>query len=367
MERVLLKGNEAIAEAAIRAGCRFFAGYPITPQNDIPEYMSRRMPQPDVRGVYLQGESETASAAMLYGAGASGVRSMTSSSSCGIALMAEIIAWMAGACLPVVICNVGRGGPGIGSIQPAQQDYFMATKAAGNGGFRMLVLAPSTVQEAVDMMVQAFDLAQKYMYPVYVLADGFTGSMMEPVILPEMMSDEELAADKKKNEAWAVTGRKGAAKFKRIGAGSRPGVPRTTLEAKNTDDWKMYEQWKVDELEYETYETDDAELVITSYGVSARISRSAVDLLRKDGYKVGFIRPIKVHPFPDIAYEKLNYDKLKGILCVEMSIPPQFTYDVEHVVRKRTKIETCLRSGGEIVERSAIIDAAKKLYDAKGM
>ena len=365
MERVFMKGNEAIAEAAIRAGCRFFAGYPITPQNDIPEYMSKRMPQPDVRGVYLQGESETASAAMLYGAGGTGVRSMTSSSSCGIALMSEIIAWMAGACLPVVICNVGRGGPGIGSIQPAQQDYFMATKASGNGGFRMLVLAPSTVQEAVDMMGQAFDLAMKYMNPVYILCDGFTGSMMEPVALPEMMSDEAIAAERKKNDAWAVTGRKGAAIYHRIGAGHRPGAAsRKPLEIKNQEDWEMYERWKTDEIEYESYKTEDAQLVITAYGVTARISRSAVDILRNEGYMVGLIRPIKVHPFPEISYEQLDYSKLRGILCAEMSIPPQFACDVEAVVRKRAPIATCLRSGGEIIERSAIIDTAKKLYGA---
>ena len=339
-----MKGCEAIAEAAIRAGCRFFAGYPITPQNEIPEYFSRRMPQADVRGVYLQGESETASAAMVFGAGATGIRCMTSSSSCGISLMSEAIGWMAGACLPVVICNVVRGGPGIGSIQPAQQDYFMATKASGNGGFRMLVLAPSTVQEAVDMIYRAFDLAQKYQYPVYVLCDGFIGAMMEPVMLPEMMSDAAIAAERKKNEAWAVTGRKGAAKAHRIHCGTRHGVI-CTLEEKNTADWAMYEQWKVDEVEYEAYKTDDAELIITSYGISARISRSAVELLRKEGYKVGLIRPIKVHPFPEIAYEQLDYRRLRGILCAEMSIPPQFAYDVEAVVRKRTPVATCLRSG----------------------
>ena len=361
MERVFMKGCEAIAEAAIRAGCRFFAGYPITPQNEIPEYMSRRMPQPDVRGVYIQGESETASAAMLFGAGATGTRSMTSSSSCGISLMSEAIGWIAGACLPVVICNVGRGGPGIGSIQPAQQDYFQATKASGNGGFRMLVLAPSTVQEAVDMMGQAFELAQKYMYPVYILSDGFTGAMMEPVVLPEMMSDDALAKERKKNEVWAATGRKGADKSHRVSCGIRPGIPRGPLEEKNLADWEMYERWKTDEIEFETYRTDDAELVITAYGVSARISRSAVDILRQEGYKAGLIRPIKVHPFPEIAYEQLDYSKLKGILCVEMSIPPQFAYDVEAVVRKRTPIATCVRSGGEIIERSAIIEAAKKL------
>jgi 2-oxoglutarate ferredoxin oxidoreductase subunit alpha len=362
MEKVFMKGCQAIAEAAIRAGCRFFAGYPITPQNEIPEYFSRRMPE--VGGVFLQGESETASAAMLYGAGATGIRAMTSSSSCGISLMSEAIGWMAGACIPVVICNVSRGGPGIGSIQPSQQDYFQATKASGNGGFRMLVFAPSTVQEAVDMTYRAFDLAQKYKYPVYVLTDGFTGEMMEPVVLPPMRSEEFLAAERKANDAWAVRGRNGAPKAHKIRCGARFGV-MGPLEQKNREDWEMYERWKVDEIEYETDGTEDAELIITAYGISARIARSAVSLLRREGYKVGFIRPVKIHPFPEIAYEQLDYSKLRGILCAEMSIPPQFTYDVEAVVRKRAPIATCLRSGGEIIERSAIMEAAKKLYGAK--
>ena len=184
---------------------------------------------------------------------------------------------------------------------------------------------------------------------------------MEPVVLPEMMSDDALAKERKKNEVWAATGRKGADKSHRVSCGIRPGIPRGPLEEKNRADWEMYERWKTDEIEFETYRTDDAELVITAYGVSARISRSAVDILRQEGYKAGLIRPIKVHPFPEIAYEQLDYSKLKGILCVEMSIPPQFAYDVEAVVRKRTPIATCVRSGGEIIERSAIIEAAKKL------
>ena len=362
MERVVMKGCEAIAEAAIRAGCRFFAGYPITPQNEVPEYFSRKLPL--VGGVYLQGESETASAAMLYGAGCTGIRAMTSSSSCGISLMSEAIAWMAGANLPVVICNVMRGGPGIGSIQPSQQDYFQATKASGNGGFRMLVLAPSTLQEAVDMVYAAFDLAQKYMNPVLVLCDGFTGAMMEPVVLPPMMSDEALAAERKANESWAATGRKGGPRH-HLGCGTRPGAPRRPLEQKNREDFEMYESWKTTEVDYEAYCTEDAELIITAYGVTGRISRSAVDLLRRDGYKVGLIRPRKIHPFPEIAFENLDYSKLRGILRCEMSIPPQYYYDVDAVVRRRTPIATCLRSGGEIISRNAIIEEAKKLYGAK--
>ena len=364
MERVLMKGCEAIAEAAIRSGCRFFAGYPITPQNEIPEYMARRMPQEDVRGVFLQGESETASANMLYGAGATGIRAMTSSSSCGISLMSEALGFMAGAALPVVICNVMRGGPGIGTIQPSQQDYFQATKASGNGGFHMLVLAPSTVQEAVNHMYRAFDLAQKYQYPVLVLSDGFTAGMMEPVVLPPMRSDEELAAIRDENKVWASVGRKGG-KRHFVMCGFRHGDKGFDIEGTNKKDWELYKRWVREEVEYEEYLTEDAELIIAAYGISARISRTAVDTLRDEGYRVGMIRPIKIYPFPEAAFEKLDFEKLRGILCVEMSIPPQFTSDVEAAVRRRTPIGTCLRSGGEIVECSAIIEKAKKLYGTK--
>jgi len=190
MERVLMKGCEAIAEAAVRAGCRFFAGYPITPQNEIPEYFSRRLPE--VSGNFVQGESEVASINMVYGASAVGVRAMTSSSSPGIALKSEGVSYCAAARLPVVYCNVSRGGPGVGAIQPAQQDYFQATKASGNGGFQMMVLAPSTVQEAVDLTYQAFEYADRDLNPVLILADGVIGTMMEPVVLPDMKSEEEI-------------------------------------------------------------------------------------------------------------------------------------------------------------------------------
>ena len=192
MARVFMKGCEAIAEAATRAGCRFFAGYPITPQNEIPEYFARRMPEVD--GVFVQGESEVASVNMLYGAVQTGTRSMSSSSSTGISLYSEGVSYCNAARLPIVYVNVGRGGPGIGAIQPAQQDYLQATKASGNGGFQMIVLAPSTVQEAVDMTYEAFDLAERDSNPVLVLTDGVLGTMMEPVELPEMKSDEEVAA-----------------------------------------------------------------------------------------------------------------------------------------------------------------------------
>ena len=223
-EKIFMKGCEAVAETAIRAGCRFFAGYPITPQNDVPEYFARRMPQ--VNGVFIQGESEVASANMAYGAAAAGVRSMTSSSSCGISLKSEAISWMAGARLPVVVANFQRGGPGIGTIQPAQQDYNQATKASGNGGFRMLVLSPSTLQEAVDMTWEAFELADKYSNPVILLMDGFTGTMMEPVVLPEPLTDEQVAAIRA-TKTWAARGKHGAKEQHKVMCG--PGLDTLSL------------------------------------------------------------------------------------------------------------------------------------------
>ena len=204
MARVFMKGCEAIAEAAVRAGCRFFAGYPITPQNEIPEYFSRRLPE--VGGTFVQGESEVASVNMVYGAASAGTRSMTSSSSPGIALKSEGISYCASARIPMVYANISRGGPGVGSIQPAQMDDYQATKASGNGGFEMMVFAPATVQEAVDMTYKAFDYADRDRNPVLILADGVIGTMMEPVVLPEMKSDEEVAAIKASKQSWACVG-----------------------------------------------------------------------------------------------------------------------------------------------------------------
>lgn len=355
-EKIFMKGCEAVAETAIRAGCRFFAGYPITPQNDVPEYFARRMPQ--VNGVFIQGESEVASSNMAYGAAAAGVRSMTSSSSCGISLKSEAISWMAGANLPVVIANFQRGGPGIGTIQPAQQDYMQATHASGNGGFRMLVLSPMNLQEAVDMTWQAFELADKYSKPVLLLMDGFTGTMMEPVVLPEPLSDEEVEAIRA-TKTWAARGKHGGPQRKVM---CGPGLDtRISQEDMNRVDDELYKSWKTTEVEYEDYMTEDAEVIITAYGISGRIAKSAVGILRGEGIKAGLIRPKKVYPFPDIAFEKLPLEKLRGIVCAEMSIPAQFAEDVSNVVHGRTKIVTALSSGGEILDRAAVLDAARGL------
>lgn len=355
-EKIFMKGCEAVAETAVRAGCRFFAGYPITPQNDVPEYFARRMPQ--VNGVFIQGESEVASANMAYGAAAAGVRSMTSSSSCGISLKSEAISWMAGARLPVVIANFQRGGPGIGTIQPAQQDYMQATHASGNGGFRMLVLSPSTLQEAVDMTWEAFELADKYHNPVILLMDGFTGTMMEPVVLPDPLTDEQIAAIRA-TKTYAATGKKGGPQHKVM---CGPGLDtRVSQMQMNIQADEMYRSWKETEVDYEDYLTEDAEIILTAYGISGRIAKSAVNILRSEGIKAGLIRPKKVYPFPDVAYEKLSLEKLRGIVCAEMSIPAQFAEDVSNVVHGRTKIVTALSSGGEVLDRSTILDAARSL------
>ncbi len=358
MARVLMKGTEAIAEAAVRAGCRFFAGYPITPQNEIPEYFARRLPE--VGGRFVQGESEVASVNMVYGAVAAGTRAMTSSSSPGISLKSEGVSYCAAARMPMVYCNVARGGPGVGAIQPAQQDYFQATKASGNGGFQMLVLAPSTVQEAVDLTYAAFDYADRDMNPVLILADGVIGTMMEPVELPEMKSDEEVAEIRENKKKWACIGHPLDYENR---SWIQPGQWDTVkMQQWNENAAKMYESWQKD-IQVEEFMTEDAELIITSYGISGRICKSVVEILRAEGYKVGLIRPITVNPFPRGSFDKLDYNVCRTILDVEMSIPAQFVEDVRISVKDRAAIETCLCSGGNIMSRDAVIQAAKNILD----
>lgn len=358
MARVFMKGTEAVAEAAVRAGCRFFAGYPITPQNEVPEYLSRRLPE--VGGVFIQGESEVASVSMVYGAAAAGCRSMTSSSSPGISLKSEGISYCAAARIPMVYANFARGGPGVGSIQPAQQDYLQATKASGNGGFRMPVLAPATVQEAVDLTVKAFDWADRDRTPVLILADGVIGTMMEPVVLPEMKSEEEVAAIKESKRSWACVGHK-------LDYPNRswiePGQWSTARMQKcNEDAAAMYKAWEREAMA-EEYRLEDAEIVLTAYGISGRIAKSAVNLLRAEGIRAGLIRPITVFPFPAAAYDHIDYGRVKAVLDVEMSIPALFVEDVRAAVRERCPIETCLCSGGNIMSREAVLAAAKKIME----
>ena len=358
MARVLMKGCEAIAEAAVRAGCRFFAGYPITPQNEIPEYFARRLPE--VGGSFVQGESEVASINMVYGAASVGARSMTSSSSPGIALKSEGISYCAAARIPMVYANISRGGPGVGAIQPAQQDYFQATKASGNGGFEMIVLAPATVQEAVDLTCKAFELADRDRNPVLILADGVIGTMMEPVELPEMMSDEEIAAIRESKKKWACIGHPLDYAHR---AWIQPGQWDTNkMQAVNEEALRLYNSWEKDVM-VEEYCTEDAEVVITAYGISGRIAKSVVEMMRAEGKMVGLIRPITVHPFPKASFEKLDYGTCRAILDVEMSIPAQLAEDVDHAVRGRCPIETCLCSGGNIMSREAVVEAVEKLLN----
>ena len=358
MARVLMKGCEAIAKAAVRAGCRFFAGYPITPQNEIPEYFARRLPE--VGGSFVQGESEVASINMVYGAASVGARSMTSSSSPGIALKSEGISYCAAARIPMVYANISRGGPGVGAIQPAQQDYFQATKASGNGGLEMIVLAPATVQEAVDLTCKAFELADRDRNPVLILADGVIGTMMEPVELPEMMSDEEIAAIRESKKKWACIGHPLDYAHR---AWIQPGQWDTNkMQAVNEEALRLYNSWEKDVM-VEEYCTEDAEVVITAYGISGRIAKSVVEMMRAEGKKVGLIRPITVHPFPKASFEKLDYGTCRAILDVEMSIPAQLAEDVDHAVRGRCPIETCLCSGGNIMSREAVVEAVEKLLN----
>ena len=357
MARVFMKGCEAIAEAAVRSGCRFFAGYPITPQNEIPEYFARRMPE--VGGVFVQGESEVASVNMVYGAAQSGTRSMTSSSSCGISLKSEGISFCASARIPMVYCNVQRGGPGIGAIQPAQQDYLQATRASGNGGFRMMVFAPATVQEAVDMTYAAFDYAQRDRNPVLILADGVLGTIMEPVELPEMRSDEEVKRLKDELSDWALVGHSADKKALILPGGWAGQEDRCKRNA------AMYDTWEKD-VQVEEFMTEDAELILVAYGVCGRISKSTVRILRAQGYKVGLIRPKTVSPWPYASFDKLDYSKVKAVLDVEMSIPAQLVLDVTLAVKDRCPVHTCLRSGGEIMSRDHVVAAAKAILDKEG-
>ena len=356
MARKFMKGTEAIAEAAVRAGCRFFAGYPITPQNEIPEYMARRLPE--VGGSFVQGESEVASINMVYGAAGTGTRAMTSSSSCGISLMSEGVSFCASARVPIVYVNVQRGGPGIGTIQPAQQDYSQATKASGNGGFKMRVFSPSTVQEAVDMTYAAFDYAQQDRNPVLILADGVMGTIMEPVELPPVRPEEEVKALKAACRPWAAVGHDAYRE------------PRGTIDAGRWDTKEqeancrkaeaLYNSWQA---EAETLFLEDAQLVITAYGICGRIARSAVRLLRSQGYPVGLIRPKTLYPFPKDAFAGLDFGRVKAILDVEMCIPAQMVDDIRLAVTDRCPIETCLHAGGEIMGRDEVIRAAKALLE----
>ncbi len=350
MARELWKGNEAIAEAAIKAGCKFFFGYPITPQNEIPEYMSLRMPQEG--GVFLQAESEVSAINMVYGAAGAGARVMTSSSSPGISLKQEGISYIAGAELPCVIVNIVRGGPGLGSIQPAQSDYFQATKGGGHGDYRLVVLAPDSIQEAVDLVQEAFDIADQYRNPVMILGDGMMGQMMEPIEFREVKKRELPKKD------WATTGLKGRKEHNVINSLF---IDPYACEKHNYDIYAKYDEIVKNEKRVEEYNLEGAEIVFAAYGTVARIVKNAIRALEKEGIKAGLIRPITLWPFPKESYLKAaEMNSVKAFLSVEMSMG-QMVEDVELSVKGKKPVYFYGRPGGAVPTPKAIVDEAKKI------
>ena len=348
MERSLMKGNEALAEAAIRAGCKCFFGYPITPQTELAAYMAKRMEK--AGGVFLQAESEIAAVNMVLGAASTGVRAMTSSSSPGVSLKAEGISYMAGSDLPAVIINVQRGGPGLGSIQPAQSDYYQATHAMGHGDFHILVFAPCSVQEMVDTVMKAFDKADEYRIPAMILADGLLGQMMEPVTFPPA---RETLPDK---SDWAACGHGNKRPHHIINSLY---LDAPLLEKNVKERFERYAIIEEHETDAELYQCDDAELVVTAYGASARVAKAAVMTARKQGLKVGLFRPKTLWPFPK---KELNQAiaHASQLLCVEMSMG-QMIDDVRLAINCSRPVAFFGRTGGVIPTPAEVLAEIKKL------
>ncbi len=352
-EKVLMKGNEAVAEAAIMAGCKHYFGYPITPQTEVAAYMAKRLPKVD-GGVFLQAESEIAAINMVIGVAATGKRVMTSSSSPGISLKSEGISYLAGCDLPALIINVQRGGPGLGGIQPSQADYFQATKGGGHGDFHLLVVAPSSVQEMVDLTAKCFDLAEKYRIPAMLLADGTMGQMMEPVSFGEPVINEY-------DKSWALTGTK---------CERKPNIVNSLflqpdeLEKFNFDRYERYKVIEENEVMYEEYLMDDAEICIVAFGVAARVSQNAIDEARKQGIKVGMIRPITLWPFPKKVLNAAA-DKVNSFISVELNMG-QMIEDVELAIRCKKPVYLCNRAGGMIPTTENVLDAIYKAQNNGG-
>jgi len=345
MKNLLMKGNEALAEAAIIAGCRHYFAYPITPQNEIPAYMSKRMPE--VGGTFLQAESELAAINMVFGAAAGGVRAMTSTSSPGMALKQEGISLLSGAELPCVIVNVMRGGPGLGAIAGAQGDYFQATRGGGNGDYRTIVLAPGNAQELADFTIDAFDLADKYRIPVIILADGYLGQMSEAVVLSK-------PSGKTFSKPWAL-GRKNGGKRNIVA--SLKLIPDSALEEHNLHLQEKYDLISDDVRRVDYYQTDDAEWLMIAYGTSARITKKAVDRLRAAGVKAGLFRPLSLWPFPDRELRKAASGKSK-VLTVEMSLG-QLVEDVRLSLNGIAEVDFYGRAGGAVPTPAEIIERIK--------
>jgi 2-oxoglutarate ferredoxin oxidoreductase subunit alpha len=353
-QRVLMKGNEAIGEAAIRAGCRFYAGYPITPQNELTEYMARRMPE--VGGTFIQSESEIAAINMIYGAAAAGARAMTSSSGPGISLKQEGLSYMCGSELPCFYANIVRGGPGLGNIAPAQSDYFQATRGGGHGDYRVVAFAPSTVQELVDLTMLGFDVADRYKNPAMILGDGILGQMMEPVVMRE-----ERPYDLTGKDSWTLGDSSGREKHMITSVRLAPG----TLERHNLKLHDKYKTIEESEVRYEVSDVEDADVVIVAYGTSARIARSAVSQAREKGnIKLGLIRPITVWPYPKDIVGRIAEEK-EDLLVVEMSLGQMYE-DVLLSVRGKAKVSLLAHTGGGLPSEDEIIETAKKAKSSKG-
>jgi len=350
----LMKGNEALAEAAIRAGCDGYFGYPITPQSEVIEYLMAENPVERTGMVVLQAESEVASINMLYGGGGTGKKVMTSSSSPGISLMQEGLSYMAGAEIPCVVANVVRGGPGLGDIQPAQSDYFQSVKGGGHGDYRLPVLAPASVQEMSDFVPISFDLAFKYRTPVLIVSDGLIGQMMEKVELFEQMP-RMTAEEINEKYPWATNG-KPVGKERRILTSLD--LDPYKLEKHNIHLQDKYKTIEADEVRYELIDCDDADYIIIAYGSSSRISQKAIQLAREEGIKVGILRPITLWPFPKKPIDALVKKGVKGFLSVEMSAG-QMVEDIRLTVRERTKVEHFGRYGGVIHSPEEVLEALK--------
>ena len=349
--KILMRGNEALAEAAISAGCSFYAAYPITPQNEIPEHMSRRMPE--TGGVFVQAESELAAINMVYGAAATGARAMTTSSSPGVSLMQEALSYLAGAELPAVIANVQRGGPGLGNISGSQADYFQAVKGGGHGDYKLLVYAPYSVQEIRDLTMLAFDKSDEYRNPAMILADGILGQMMEPV---HMTRYKKPGLPKK---SWALTGCSGrksnVIKSLYMGEGE--------LERRNGRLQDKYRLMREKETLSHSYRTEDAKAVIVAFGIAARIACSAVDALRAKGRKVGLFRPVSLFPFPERELEMLA-GKIKKFLVFELNAG-QMVEDVRLAINGRAKVFLYGRPGGAIVNPEEVAARMEEMLGRK--
>ena len=345
-KRILMKGNEAIAEAAIRAGCRHYFGYPITPQTEIAAYMAKKMPK--IGGVFLQAESEIASINMVYGAAAAGVRVMTSSSSPGISLKTEGLSYIAGSDVPALVVNVQRGGPGLGGIQPSQSDYFQATKGGGHGDYRMIVLAPASVQEMASLTIKGFDLADKYLMTAMILADGTIGQMMEPITFED-------SEPKTYDKPWALTG---------TGCKREHNVVNSLylkpdeLERKNFERFEKYAYIEENEAMWEEYMMDDAEYCVVAFGIASRVAKNAVVAARKEGIKVGLIRPITLWPFPKTPFA-LAADKVKCFISVELSMG-QMIEDIRLASECKKPVILCNRCGGMIPSPDEVLESIRK-------